>query len=145
MKKMILVLAIIVSGMSAFASDEKVNARVLEAFQTEFNAAKNVNWTAGENYYKAEFVFNNQRVLAFYSLEGELMGLTRYITLLDLPLSLQANLKKNYSDYWISDVFEVSKSDATGYYITLEDADTRLVMKTTDGEDWTVYKKIRKA
>lgn len=145
MKKMILVLAIIVSAMSAFASDEKVNAKVLEAFQTEFNAVKNVNWTAGENYYKAEFVFNNQRVQAFYSIEGELMGLTRYITLLDLPLSLQANLKKNYSDYWISDVFEVSKSDATGYYITLEDADTRLVMKSTDGEEWTVYKKIRKA
>lgn len=145
MKKMILVLAIIVSAMSAFASDEKVNAKVLEAFQTEFNAVKNVNWTAGENYYKAEFVFNNQRVQAFYSVDGELMGLTRYITLLDLPLGLQTNLKKNYSDYWISDVFEVSKSDATGYYITLEGADTRLVMKSTDGEDWTVYKKIRKA
>lgn len=144
MKKMILVLAVIVSAMSAFAGDEKVNAKVLEAFQTEFNA-KNVNWTAGENYFKAEFVFNNQRVQAFYSVEGELMGLTRYITLPDLPLSLQANLKKNYSDYWISDVFEVSKSDATGYYITLEDADTRLVMKSTDGEEWTVYKKIKKA
>jgi hypothetical protein len=145
MKKMILVLAIIVSAMSAFASDEKVNEKVLQAFETEFNAVKNVSWTTGENYYKAEFVFNNQRVQAFYSLEGELMGLTRYITLLDLPLSLQANLKKNYSDYWISDVFEVSKSDATGYYITLEDADTRLVMKAAAGEDWSVYKKVRKA
>ena len=140
MKKMILVLAVIVSAMSAFASDEKVNAKVLQAFQTEFNVAKNVSWTTGENYFKAEFVFNNQRVQAFYSVEGELLGLTRYITLPDLPLSLQANLKKNYSDYWISDVFEVSKSDATGYYITLEDADTRLVMKSTDGEEWTVYK-----
>jgi hypothetical protein len=145
MKKVILTLAIVISCMSAFASDEKVSEKVLEAFQTEFNAVKNVSWTTGDNYFKAEFIFNNQRVQAFYSVEGELLGLTRYITSLDLPLSLQANLKKNYSDYWISDVFEVSKSDATGYYITLEDADTRLVMKSTDGEAWTVYKKIKKA
>ncbi|HEX2628587.1 MAG TPA: hypothetical protein VHM26_06245, partial [Chitinophagaceae bacterium] len=117
MKKVILTLAIVISCMSAFASDEKVSEKVLEAFQTEFNAVKNVSWTTGDNYFKAEFIFNNQRVQAFYSVEGELLGLTRYITSLDLPLSLQANLKKNYSDYWISDVFEVSKSDATGYYI----------------------------
>jgi hypothetical protein len=144
MKKMILVLAIIVSGLTAFASDEKVSTKVLDAFQTEFNSAKEVSWTSGENFFKAEFVYNNQRVQAYYSTDGELLGLTRYITMPDLPLSLQANLKKNYSDYWISDVFEVSKSDNTGYYITLENADTRIILKSVSNEDWATYKKVRK-
>ena len=36
MKKMILTLAIAVSTLSAFAGDENVNQKVLDAFKTEF-------------------------------------------------------------------------------------------------------------
>lgn len=145
MKKMIMTLAIMIGVLgSAFATDDKVSAKALEAFQTEFAAAKDVTWSVGSNYYKAEFVFNNQHVHAFYSPEGELLGLTRYITLLDLPLNLQATLKKSYSDFWISDLFEVTKSDSTGYYITLENADAAIIMKATADDTWTVYKKVKK-
>jgi hypothetical protein len=145
MKKMIMTLAIMIGVLgSAFATDDKVSAKALEAFQTEFSAAKDVTWSVGSNYYKAEFVFNNQHVNAFYSPEGELLGLTRYITLLDLPLNLQATVKKSYSDFWISDLFEVTKSDSTGYYITLENADTTIIMKATADDNWTVYKKAKK-
>lgn len=145
MKKMILALAITISTLSAFASDEKISAKVLDAFKTEFTTAKEVSWTAGENYYRAAFIFNDQHVQAFYSLEGELIGLTRYITSLDLPMNLQTSLKKSYTDYWISDLFEVTKSDSTGYYITLENADSVIVMKATATDNWSVYKKAKKA
>jgi hypothetical protein len=144
MKKILLMLAITISTISAFANDEKISPRVLEAFQNEFTAAKEVSWTTGENYYKAEFMFNGQHVNAFYNTAGELLGLTRYITVLDLPVSLQASLKKNHDGFWISDLFEVSKSDNTGYYITLENADTRIIMKASADDEWTVYKKVKK-
>ena len=146
MKKIILLLAITISTLSAFARDEeKVNAKVLNAFQTEFTSAKEVNWTAGDNYYKAVFTFNDQQVQAFYSLEGELLGIARYITLLDLPMNLQTSLKKSYTDYWVSDLFEVTKSDSTGYYITLENADSVIILKATAMDNWSVYKKAKKA
>ena len=146
MKKIILLLAITISTFSAFARDEeKVSAKVLNAFQTEFTSAKEVNWTAGDNYYKAVFTFNDQHVQAFYSLEGELLGITRYITLLDLPMNLQTSLKKSYTDYWVSDLFEVTKSDSTGYYITLENADSVIILKATAMDNWSVYKKAKKA
>lgn len=145
MKKMVLMLAVLVStALSAFAMDEEVSARVLEAFKNEFRTAKEITWSHGEDFYKAEFTFNNQRVNAFYSVEGELMGITRNITSVDLPLNLQANLKKSYSNFWISDLFEVTGSDNTGYYITLENADTKLVLKASPGDDWNVYKKSKK-
>lgn len=144
MKKIILVLAIIATTLSSFASDEKVTTRVLDAFNNEFTSAKEVSWSSGENFYKAEFTFNGQRVHAFYAADGELMGLTRFITSLELPMSLQASLKKSYSEYWISDLFEVTKSDRTGYYITLENADTKIVLKASADEDWSAYKKTRK-
>ncbi|MBN8673052.1 MAG: hypothetical protein J0L56_02895 [Chitinophagales bacterium] len=143
MKKMILMLAITISTLSVFAGEE-VNPRVLASFKNEFASAKEVTWTVTADYFKAEFTFNGQYVNAFYNTEGELMGLTRNITSLELPMNLQASLKKSYEDFWISDLFEITRSNNTGYYITLENADSKIVLKATAGEDWSVYKKIKK-
>jgi hypothetical protein len=145
MKKMIMTLAIALITLSSFAGEENVSSRVLDAFKTEFTGAKDVEWTTGSNYYKASFLFNGQHVYAFYDLDGELMGVTRYISSLDLPISLQADLKKGYSNCWISDLFEVSNADGTSYYITMENADTKIILKSTGGESWSLYKKSNKA
>lgn len=143
MKKIILILAITISTLSAFAGEE-VNPRVLASFKNEFASAKEVAWTVTADYFKAEFTFNGQYVNAFYNTDGELMGLTRNITSLELPMNLQASLKKTYEEFWISDLFEITRSNSTGYYITLENADTKIVLKATVGEDWSVYKKAKK-
>ncbi len=153
---MMLTLAIVISSVgAAFAGNafgkplatdgEEVNARVLHAFKNEFNAAKDITWTIAQNYYLASFVYNDQHVAAYYSPEGELMGLTRYISPADLPLALQSDLKKNYKDHWVSDLFEVANSDGTAYYITLEDAETKLVLKASNGKSWNGYKKVKKS
>jgi hypothetical protein len=161
MKKMMLTLAILISSIGAAIAGnasvlktsvttltnggEEVNARVLHAFNNEFNAAKDIKWTVAQHYYLASFVYNDQHVAAYYSPEGELMGLTRYISPADLPLTLQSDLKKNYRDHWISDLFEVSNSEGTTYYITLEDAETKLVLKASNGKNWSGYKKVKKS
>ena len=146
MKKIIVTLAIALSTLSSFAGEVKVSSKVLDAFQTEFATATDVNWTEGNNFYKASFVFNGQHVAAFYSTEGELLGTTRNISSLDLPINLQASLKKGYGSYWIADLFEVSNSEGTGYYITLENADSKVVLKSTNSDaTWRVYQKNSKA
>ncbi|MBC7948378.1 MAG: hypothetical protein H7Y42_10895 [Chitinophagaceae bacterium] len=145
MKKIIITLAIALSTLSSFAREVEVSSRVLDAFKTEFAGAKEVSWTSGENYFKAAFVYNDQHVTAFFSTEGELLGMTRYISSIDLPISLQSSLKKGYNNYWISDLFELSNNDGTGYYITLENADAKIVLKSTSGSSWTVYQKTTKA
>jgi hypothetical protein len=61
-----------------------------------------------------------------------------------LPIALQAELKSNYDAYWISDVFEVANETGTSYYITLETADTQLVLKS-EGDSWSNFKKQRKS
>ena len=145
MKKVIMLLAITISTLSAFATEEKVNQKVLHAFQSEFSSAKDVHWVATPDYFKAEFLFNDQHVNAFYNTDGELLGITRNITSLDLPMNLQTGLKKSYADFWISDLFEVTRSDSTGYYITLENAESVIVLKASADNEWTVFKKTRKA
>ncbi len=142
---MILTLAIAVSTFSAFASDENVNQKVLNAFKKEFNSAREVEWTTGSNYYKATFVYNEKHVFAYYNENGELLGLTRYLSPVDLPMNLQKNLKNDFQGYWISDLFEIAKNDGTAYFLTLENADTKVVLKSTDSSNWSVYSKVKKA
>jgi hypothetical protein len=145
MKKMMITLAIAVCTLSAFAGETNVSEKVLKAFNTEFTAAKDVEWTVAENYVMARFQYNDKYVSAYYSPEGELLGLSRNITTADLPLNLQTNLKKEYSGYWVSDLMEVSKTEETVYYVTLENADTKVVLRAAGGASWNQHKKIKKS
>lgn len=146
MKKIIVTFAIALLSLGAFAGEVKVSAKVLDAFEAQFSTATEVNWTEAPNYFKATFQFNGQQVAAFYSLEGELVGTTRNIMSVDLPINLQASLKKDYKSCWISDLFEVSNNDGISYYITVENAESKLVLKAASGDgSWKVYKRSAKA
>jgi hypothetical protein len=147
MKKMIMILAMVfaISSSYAFTGEEAVNKQVLTHFKSDFSAAQDAAWTVGSNYYKVSFNLGEQKLFAFYSLEGEYLGASRYISSTQLPINLQTSLKKNYSSYWISDLFEMASNTSNGYFVTLETADATVVLKSTDGSDWMVYKKIRKA
>jgi hypothetical protein len=145
MKKIIMTLAIAASSLFAFAGGGNVNENVLNAFNTEFNGAKDVKWIESSDYYKAEFVFNGQHVSAFYSTAGELMGVTRHITSQDLPETLRNKLQNDYAeDFWITGLSEVSTADETYYYVTMENADGKVVLKSS-GKKWNTIKKMTKA
>lgn len=147
MKKimMTLALALTLSSMYAFTGEEAVNKHALAAFKSEFNSAKDVDWTVAKDYYRVNFTMNDQKLFAYYTMNGEFMAVSRYISSFQMPLNLQTNLKKSFSKYWITDLFELANQDGTSYYVTLETADTRLVLKSTDGNNWTLYQKTQKA
>lgn len=137
-------LVVVFTTATSFANDVNVNARVLQSFNEEFSSATEVSWTVGENYVKAEFVFNTQHITAFYTPDGELLGLARYISSVSLPVALQNTLKRDFSGYWISDLFEVTRNSGTSYYVTIENADVKMVLQAQPNEDWSLYKRSRK-
>jgi hypothetical protein len=147
MKRLTITLALAFSliSFSSFANDITVTPAALQSFKTSFKDAKEVNWTVSENLYKANFQMNGQYVTAFYNAEGDMIAMTRNISSLQLPLSLQTSLKNGYENFWISDLFEMADENGTSYYITVENGDNRIVLKSTSGSDWSTYKKQRKA
>jgi hypothetical protein len=145
MKKIFLTLAIAVSTLTSFAGPDEVNPKVLTAFNNEFKTAKEVEWTVGVDYFRATFTYNDKHIFAYYNTAGELLGLSRYVSLAELPMTLQSELKKSYGEYWISDLFEVANADGTTYYATVENADTKVVLKASDGKTWTSYRKTKKS
>ena len=145
MKKILFVLGFlaIVGVRNAYPS-ERVSPKVLSSFKSEFSNATNVQWETSNNYFRATFTMNEQRVFAFYNVGGELLSIARYISSIQLPVNLYADLKNDHSKYWISDLFEVSNSEGLHYYVTLETADSKLVMHSSNGGSWTTYSKSKK-
>lgn len=147
MKKMMMILALVLTvGTSfAFSGEEVISKQALNAFRSEFADATDVAWTVGSDYYRVAFTLSDQKLFAFYNSQGEFIAAARYITSLQLPLNLQSTLKKSFNNYWVTDLFELSNNDETSYYVTLENADTKIVLKSTDGKEWLTYQKNKKA
>lgn len=147
MKKIVVVLVLLITmgAGSAFANEEKVSPRALASFNEEFSNVQDVSWQTGDNYYRAAFTMNEQKIFAYYNLDGELMSVTRNISSLQLPITLFSELKNEYGNYWISDLFEVSNSDGLHYYVTLENADTKIMLLSSNGGKWSTHSKNKKA
>lgn len=124
--------------------EDNVNRKALSTFSQKFGDAKEVSWSKTEHYYKATFKMNEQVYTAFISEAGEWMGVSRNLLSYQLPINLQSELKKEYGQYWISDLFEFSTEDVTTYYITVENADQKVTLKTVGGSEWSVFKKTKK-
>jgi hypothetical protein len=145
MKKILIAITIIFTlTANVFAGEEKIKPEVLNAFKNKFSNAQDVVWVAGSNYYKATFNYYGHRLFAYYTTTGKLKGVTRYISSSELPLYLQHNLQKKYADFWITDLVEESNQNGFNYYITLQDADQKIVLKSKYGSDWTIYSKQQK-
>src|SRR4030095_4302922 len=110
MKKIIMVLtmALTLSTSFAFTGEESISKKAVKAFKTEFAGASNAAWTAANNYYKVTFNLGDQQLFAYYSTSGEFMSVTRYLSPFNLPLNLHGSLKKSWSNYWITDLFEIA-------------------------------------
>ena len=144
MKSLVMALAFLVFGQTSFAGDD-VTPAVKESFNNSFKNATEVAWTVNDNFYKASFVFNSQYITAFYSADGKMIAVSRNISSTQLPIALQANLKMACRNYWISDLIELANEEGTVYYVTLENADTKLILKSTPNSDWTTFGKQRKS
>lgn len=133
------------SSFSGGDEDTTPAAAAVKSFNSSFKNATEVKWQSADKFYKADFTLNGQFVSAYYDLDGKMMAITRNISSLQLPITLQASLKKSYDCYWISDLFELTNEEGTTYYITLENADTKLVLKSNSNSQWNTFKKQRKS
>jgi hypothetical protein len=148
MKKMILSLAaVLIMGFGAFATGNNgtVSQQARDAFKKDFSTASNISWEQKDNFIKATFSLNGQILCAYYNTNGDLQAVVRNIISDQLPLNLLADLRKEYADYWITDLFEISADGQTTYYATVENSDKKIVLKSEDTSSWEVYSKEKKA
>jgi hypothetical protein len=147
MKKIILSFAtVLMMGFGAFATGNNgaVSQQARDAFKKDFSTARDISWEQKDNFIKATFSLNGQILTAYYTTNGDLQAVVRNIISDQLPLNLLADLRKEYADYWITDLFEISAEGQTTYYATVENSDKKIVLKSEDTSSWGVYSKERK-
>ncbi len=147
MKKKILILALVLVGITgfSFAADVPgINKNVIVSFNREFTTARDVKWETSRHFLKASFTMNNMVLYAYYTSNGDLLAVSRFISPTQLPFQLQNILRKQYAGYWISDLFEIHGEDGTAYYVTLESPQQIKVLQSVDSNSWTTFKTEKK-
>jgi hypothetical protein len=146
MKKTILALAVMLTGLtSAFANKgDEVNQSAIVSFKKDFLSAKNVSWQQQKDYAKATFSLNNHVMFAYYNEQGELLAVVRNVLSDQLPIRLLTAVKNDYSKFWISELFEMATENQTTYYVTIENGDEKVILKSEGLDQWSVYKKEKK-
>ena len=137
--------AMLLTASSTFATPtDDSNGAVKVAFHKDFKKAELTATEVKATYTKLTFKLNGVVMYAFYSDNGQLLAVTRNITSDQLPIQLLLEVKKNYSDYWITDLFELTGDGASNYYITLENADQRVTLRSNGSDTWETYEKKAK-
>jgi hypothetical protein len=147
MKKLILAMTVMLTtGLTGVYANKKeeINKQVAASFSKDFAGAQNVVWQQQKQYAKASFTLNGQVMFARYTEDGKLQAVWRNVLSDHLPILLLAKLKRNYSNYWISDLMEMTSEDQTFWYIKLESADETFILKSGIYNQWDVYKRIKK-
>jgi hypothetical protein len=62
----------------------------------------------------------------------------RNIVSTELPAALLMGIKADYKDYWITECHKDSKKSRAEYFITLENADQTVQLKSGDKSSWEV-------
>lgn len=129
-------------GSSVMAADvNKVSFRIMNAFQSQFAEAKEVNWTVTDNYSKAKFTIDGEQVEAFFNEAGDVIGTSRKVDFKRLPLSAIQKIKKNYSKYQVTDTIEFDLSGNRKYYVSVEDGSDRKILEVSMYGEVSIFDK----
>ncbi len=144
MKKILLTLMIAACVTTAFAKDE-VSRKAVESFKSEFKYAKNVSWISTGDYVKASFTEMDVKMEAFYTPAGELIGVSRAVSMENLPGKSGSYITKRYAGYTVAEVIEFdSVEDGKSVYVAVESAKERLILNVSTDGAISVFKRISK-
>ena len=148
MKKKILILmasfTLIFSATYANTKDQKVPVSVTTEFTQDFSHARDVKWEIIDIYYKASFKDHGKLLYAFYTSDGELMGIANNLLSDKLPGTLVSELRIKYTEYWITDLIHFNIKNDPGFIVTLENADQKIMLKADENKSWTFYSMVKK-
>lgn len=139
--------ALVLSTTYSFATPvspaDRTNGMIATSFRRDFRDAQVISTEEYANFTKLTFKMNAQVLFAFYSGSGELLAVTRNIPSSQLPVSLLMNLKKQLGNSWITELFEINSDAQHCYYVTLENADAKVTLRS-NGDSWDVYSNLKK-
>jgi len=158
MKKIFITTAMIalLGSTSVFADGGKkatkvttVSYSVENEFTSDFSDAKNVSWSITPNVQKATFTQDGVKMTAFYSLQGDYMGVTQNVDYAALSDKAKAIIADKYKDYSVKEVvkLETTNPDAnfeeTNYFVDLKNGADEILVRVTASADVYFFQQVK--
>jgi len=135
---------LLIANLPVFANDEnKIDPKVIAAFQKEFSFAENAKWEAKGDLSQVNFSMNNQGFVAWYNEDAELLSTARNLLYMQLPLSAIRTLERDYSDADLSGFIEITRNGETYYQLQAERKSKKFILKATPSGNVTVSKRLK--
>jgi len=145
MKKIFSVLSLLlIAGTAVFAKDEnKIDPKVIAAFQKEFSFAENAKWEQKGELSQVNFSMNDQGFIAWYNEDAELLTTARNLLYMQLPLSVIRTLEQDYAEAALSGFVEITRNGETFYQLQAEMKKKKFILKATPSGNVTVTKRLK--
>ncbi len=146
MKKFIMLAVVLTTiTISSFANgNSDINRKAISTFNKSFSYAEDVRWEVRNNLYKVTFKSNGKEMYAYYNADGDQIAITSNIHIEQLPLTLSSELKSNFENSWLTELFEISSNGETAYFATLESATHITILKSEGTTGWSTFKKEKR-
>ncbi len=131
---------------SAFAKDvtRNISYKTMDHFKSAYSEASDVQWTLKNDFVKASFLLEGERVEAFYSLQGELIGSSKAISSQSLPAAAQRLINKKYDKYTVKEVIQFDGAEATKFYVSLDGSKKQVVLEVNQDGATSVFRTTKK-
>jgi len=143
MKSLFLTVALFLATFTAnvFAREVPVTLPTLTTFKASFSDATDVQWTISDHMYRADFWVEGEKKIAFFNInDGSLIVTCHYISVTELPKSLQSSLKVHTANATLKELFVIEENDTKDYYATIEQDGQRSIFKSAL-KKWEVFRK----
>jgi len=112
----------------------EINIRAFRRFHRRFPSASGEAWTKSVNGYNVTFIENALRYQADFDKRGTFLYSLKYYTGKDISIDLAASIKKNYPDYGIGVVTEITDGGKTFYLVKIENSSFIKTISICDGK-----------
>jgi hypothetical protein len=146
MKKLsIVALFALILISSAFANKtSNPDFKGMENFNKAFPQATEVVLKVTEKYTLVSFTWHNLKLQAFYDVEGNQIGTSRQIAVLDLPLTYLLSIRKEFPGFEPTEAIEFDHMDTgLSYYVTVVAPEKAYVLEVTANGAISVFKKMK--
>ncbi|MCR8556802.1 hypothetical protein KXD93_04085 [Mucilaginibacter sp. BJC16-A38] len=123
---------------------------VQQAFSADFSNATNAVWTITKNTQKVDFLIDGVKKTAFYTLAGEFLGTTQYVSYDAIPARSQKLIASSYKDYTAGDVIVYQTNEAlnrdiesTTYFVDLKNAEHEVLVRVTNSGAIEFFKQVK--
>jgi len=130
-------------SVSSFANVSHVNIVVMNHFSSDFRGAENVNWTVTSKFTKAVFELDDKKMEAFYSTNGEFMGVSTAIQFSKLPKKAIKKLAIQYPPaiYKLQECIEFTNTEEEkNYYVSFLTEKGKVILQINSYGDISFFK-----